>query len=579
MPAMENQGAPSNSDMTRLQLVRESAAILGVPISHVLQFAEGSSIEPHLSGFPAPPQSGLDPGWTLGELATLERTALAIDVPFSRLMRYAEATAHRFPKVETTPSSSDHITSIQNHPGVEWASAQGPWARSGSASFGAESIESVFSFSEQGAYPLQYPATQPVEEFAWKHVSYLVNGQTDPWNATGPSQSRYQSLQSSYNVGPPSSNSSTSHLVQYTPLQSSQGSPAGTPQQLGGSYTPSFETVSPQPFEYTIFGTGAGQSLEVPHIRHAVVQPDTDDFEALRHVPIYHDVPPTISGTTPLPASQEGPRVSVSPERNQHEETIAVAGTQSKHDDPNVNLVCLQCSKHQKKVSASSKGYQIISQTTTTDASNRQCKKIFPGGVCVRCDGVKNPQTGLKCINESLRSIVLFRTTTDPSSRKPYRQLAREDIYLSPALDAVRSRMGPWITIHLSQGPGAIALSVLPFDQIKAVSLVPPDSEHAKLYAHPYALGPDARKHVEEFLDANYLNYMSHYLVKGERNELDFAFFLAATCEVKRPSVELVSNASSASLFRPRTDTLRVCVSVRQVSKHSTRCPSSLGCL
>lgn len=183
---------------------------------------------------------------------------------------------------------------------------------------------------------------------------------------------------------------------------------------------------------------------------------------------------------------------------------------------------------------------------TMTDTSYRQCERIVPGGICVRCAGRQNPHNRLSCIYESLMNMVLFRTTTDPSSRKPYRQLAREDVYLSPALDAVRSRKGPWITIHLSQGPGAIPLSVLPFDQTKALSLVPP--KHKELYTHPYALAPDARKVIEQFLDRNYAKYMNYYL-NQQNNELDLMFFRAAVVEVKYPTIEMVSSSSSVLRF------------------------------
>jgi hypothetical protein len=161
---------------------------------------------------------------------------------------------------------------------------------------------------------------------------------------------------------------------------------------------------------------------------------------------------------------------------------------------------------------------------------------------------VKNPRSGLPCIHESLKDIVLFRTKTDPLSRKPYRLLAREDVFLRPALDAVRSRAGPWIKIHLSQGPRAIPLLVLPFDQNKAVSLVAPDSEQAKLYAHTYALGPDARNQVEKFLARSYGKYIDFYLDK-EENSVDLDVFRAAAVESRLRSVELASYWTSSSAW------------------------------
>lgn len=329
----------------------QSAGILGVQFSRFVQFAEDPSPASRFSWFPAPPQSGPVPSWTPRELATLEHTALAMGMPFSRLMRYAEATVQRPSQVQTGFASSGHtILNSERYgfPSDDLAPDEDPWVTVGVPSFDSDSIESDSSSSRQPMYSLQNHTAHFGEGPVWPPVSHLDDGQVDPWNTANISQSHLQSPHPSSNTRTPSSDSGTSHLPQFTPYHSSQGSPAGLSGHRGSSYPPRLGAVSPRDFEDITLGIGTGQILEVPVMRNVAVQTDVNDFR-ISHVTSAYNSVPTVRGSVALPSRPRkksqtsvvaGGRVAKSKKTTAKETKVEVDTT----------FTCLQCSMQRKKV-------------------------------------------------------------------------------------------------------------------------------------------------------------------------------------------------------------------------------------
>lgn len=262
------------SKMDRSELMQRTAAIIGVPLSSVIELAEGSP-EPHVSGWAAPPQSEPGPVWTPDQFVTLENTAHAMGIPVSRLFRFAEARAAR--DAQRSLSTATEGTALMYgeysifHEGL--AQAEGPWIQVGRP----HDVESIGSGSSSGHYArlqFQNQARHLGEQNSWLQLSRFNGQQNEPWNAFGPAQ---------HSPWISSSESGTGREPHFTPQHSSHGSPAGLTEHLGTSITPDVRASPINDYDFITrgAGVGAGQSLDIPSVRNAAVQTDTRDIQAV----------------------------------------------------------------------------------------------------------------------------------------------------------------------------------------------------------------------------------------------------------------------------------------------------------